>query len=92
MALTMLTVMDAFTEFFTQGCLGSVNYCQGGCTYWDDFRNPGLELRNARIYPLRKGQTVNGIEHPNRAACGIGTCEGVGYCAPASAGCWKNEP
>ena len=25
-----------FTEFFTQGCLGSVNYCQGGCAYWDD--------------------------------------------------------
>ena len=35
-----------FTEFFTQGCLGSVNYCQGGCAYWDDFRNPGPELRN----------------------------------------------
>jgi hypothetical protein len=37
----------SFMEFFTQGCLGSVNYCQGGCGYWDDFRNLGPELRNA---------------------------------------------
>jgi hypothetical protein len=59
----------SFTEFFTQGCLGLVNYCQGGCGYWDDFRNPGPELRNARIYPLRKGQSVDGLVRPNRAVC-----------------------
>ena len=81
-----------FTEFFTKGCLGSVNYCQGGCGYWDDFRNPGLELRNARIYPLKKGQRVDGLLRPNKPVCGIGTCDGVSHRALASAGCWKNEP
>lgn len=84
-----------FTEFFTQGCLGSVNYCQGGCLYWDDFRNPGPALRNANIYPLRIGQTVDGIKRPSgdkTKVCSIGTCEGASHRAPASAGCWKNEP
>ena len=82
----------SFTEFFTQGCLGSVNYCQGGCAYWDDFRNPGAELRDARIYPLKRGQIVEGSKRPDRQVCGIGTCKGVSHRAPAHAGCWKDKP
>ena len=37
MDLTITNVMAcrcSFVEFFRSGCLGSVNYCQGGCGYW----------------------------------------------------------
>ena len=40
----------------------------------------------------RVRSSVDSLLHPNRAVCGIVTYEGVGHCALASAGCWKNEP
>ena len=90
MALITFTVMGSV---LSRNSLHKVALaCQGGCGYWDDFRNPGPELRNARIYPLRKGQTVDGLMRPNRPVCGIGTCDGVSHRALASSGCWKNEP
>ena len=82
----------SFIEFITQGCLGSVNYCQGGCGYWDDFRNPGPELRNGRFQPLNPGQVIDGIERPNREVCGIGSCKGASTRDLNTAGCWQNEP
>lgn len=79
------------TEFFTQGCLGSVNYCQGGCGYWDDFRNPGPSLSAYKLYDLQKGVTVDGIERPDRDIC-VSSCEGSGDRVLGTSGCWQNKP
>ena len=82
----------SFTEFFTKGCAGSVNFCPGGCGYWDDFRNPGPSLRDVQLYPLMEGQVIKGIERPDREVCGIGTCEGSAFRSPFTSGCWQDNP
>ena len=82
----------SFSEFFTTGCVGSVTFCPGGCGYWDDFRNPGPELRDVQLYPLMEGQVVDGIKRPDRDVCGIGTCEGSSFRNLFTSGCWQNEP
>ena len=79
-------------DFFAKGCLGSVHYCQGGCGYWDDFRNPGLVLRNGRLYSLRPGEVVEGITRPNRQICVTHSCEGANTRDLNTAGCWQNMP
>ena len=76
--------------FFTKGCLGSVNYCQGGCGYWDDFRNPGPEMNNYRLLDLQPGKIIYGIRRPNRSPCGA-YCKGLNARLLTLSGCWQNE-
>ena len=83
----------SWEEFFKYACIGSHRYCQGGCLYWDDFRSgTGRVLKDARIYPLRKGQVIDGISRPSREVCSLRTCKGSGHRAPSDAGCWLNSP
>lgn len=82
----------SFTELFSCGCYGCVRFCIGGCLYWDDFRNPGPELRDATLHPLNEGQVIDGINRPDRKVCGIGTCEGSDKRFPADSGCWQDKP
>lgn len=77
-------------DFFTKGCLGSVNYCQGGCGYWDDFRNPGPKLDSYTLRDLRPGAKVNGISRPKREVC-VKSCKGAGTRLLTTAGCWQNK-
>ena len=82
----------SFSEFINHGCYGSVRFCIGGCGYWDDFRNPGPELRNPQLHPLQKGQNIDGITRPVREICGLGTCEGADYRSLTESGCWQDKP
>ena len=77
-------------NFFTKGCLGSAKYCQGGCGYWDDFRNPGPQLAKYKLYDLQKGKLIHGIKRPNRAIC-LNSCKGAKGRALTTAGCWQNK-
>jgi hypothetical protein len=69
-----------------------VEYCKGGCGYWGDFRNPGLELRNGNLQPLNPGQTIDGIRRPDSPVCGIPTCEGKRHRSLKTSGCWQDDP
>ena len=81
------------TEFFKYGCLGTVNYCQGGCGYWDDFRNPGPELSSLQLHNLEAGQTIDGITRPGSGSvCGLSSCKGSGSRLLTESGCWQNKP
>ena len=82
----------SFKQFFSKGCFGDVEFCIGGCGYWDDFRNPGLELRSGNLQPLRPGQSIDGIWRPNSRVCDIPSCEGAGYRSLKTSGCWQNDP
>ena len=81
----------SWTEFIRYGCYGSVRYCPGGCGYWDDFRNPGPELRNPTLLPLMAGETIDGLERRDQQICGIGDCEGDDYRNLFKSGCWQND-
>ena len=95
MGLTMLKVMaDAHLLSFSDyrsGCLGSVNYCQVGCGYWDDFRNPGPVLRDVQPQPLRQGETIDGIQHPSSDVCSQPKCKGASIRLLTTAGYWQNN-
>ena len=78
-----------FKELFV-GCLGSVNYCQGGCGYWDDFRNPGRRVSYLRVIDLQRGKTIDGIKRPARNIC-VEPCEGSGSRLIHTGGCWQNN-
>lgn len=78
------------TEFFTQGCLGSVNYCLGGCGYWDDYRNPGPKLDGYSLNDLQAGSTIDGISRPNREVC-VSSCAGSSSRSLDTSGCWQNN-
>ena len=84
----------SFSDLFTCGCYFCVRFCEGGCPYWADFRNPvsESELRNATLHPLKEGQQIDGIKRPDRKVCGIGTCEGSDWRSPVDSGCWQNKP
>ena len=82
----------SFWELINYGCYGSVRFCIGGCGYWDDFRNPGPELRNPQLHPLNKGKTIDGIERPKREICSLATCEGSDYRTLTESGCWQDKP
>ena len=82
----------SFSELINHGCYNSVRYCIGKCGYWDDFRNPGPELRNPQLYPLQEGQNIDGITRPDREVCGLGTCEGSDHRSLTESGCWQDEP
>ena len=69
-----------------------MRYCIGGCGYWDDFRNPGPELRNPQLHPLQEGQNIDGITRPDREVCGLATCEGLKFRSFTESGCWQDEP
>ena len=79
-------------ELINYGCYGSVRFCIGGCGYWDDFRNPGPELRDPTLYLLQEGQTIDGITRPDREICGLATCEGSDYRLLTESGCWQDKP
>ena len=79
-------------ELINYGCYGSVRFCIGGCGYWDDFRNPGPELRDPTLYLLQEGQTIDGITRPDREICGLATCEGSDYRSLTESGCWQDKP
>ena len=81
-------------QFFSsiKGCFGHVEFCKGGCGYWDDFRNPGLELRSGNLQPLNPGQTIDGIFRPDSRVCGIPSCEGARHRRLKTSGCWQNDP
>lgn len=80
----------SFSEFVRNRCLGSVNYCQGGCGYWDDFRNPGPKLDSYTIRDLQPGNTIDGITRPDREVCRV-SCDGSGSRVLTTAGCWQNK-
>ena len=82
----------SFKQLITKGCFGSVEYCIGGCGYWDDFRNPGLELRHGNLQPLNPGQTIDSIRRPDSTVCGIPSCEGARSRRFKTSGCWQNNP
>ncbi len=84
----------SFSEFFSKGCLGSVDYCQGGCGYWDDFRNNnnGITISRARIYDLQPGANIDGIDRPDREICSQPECKGSRSRILTTAGCWQNNP
>ena len=82
----------SFSEFINHGCYGSVRFCIGGCGYWDDFRNPGPELRNPQLHPLQEGQVIDGIERPVRTICSLATCEGSDSRKLTESGCWQDKP
>lgn len=82
----------SWSELIKYGCFGSVRFCIGGCGYWDDFRNPGPELRNPQLYPLQEGQTIDGITRPDREVCNLATCEGSDYRNLFESGCWQDKP
>jgi len=81
----------SFVEFFRYGCLGTVNYCQGGCGYWDDFRNPGPVIRDVQPQPLRPGETIDGIQRPSSDVCSQPKCKGASTRLLTTAGCWQNN-
>ena len=83
----------SFIEFFRYGCLGTVKYCQGGCGYWDDFRNPGPELDALQLRPLMAGQIIDGMGRPTSSSvCGGSSCKGSRYRLLTESGCWQNKP
>ena len=73
---------------------GKVTYCPGGCGYWNDYRNPGPTWSTGVLTDLKPGQTIDGIERPNRPICtsDIGTCEGASVRVMWTSGCWQNKP
>eukprot|EP00929_Paragymnodinium_shiwhaense_P054698 TRINITY_DN27420_c0_g1_i1.p1 TRINITY_DN27420_c0_g1~~TRINITY_DN27420_c0_g1_i1.p1 ORF type:complete len:446 (-),score=39.45 TRINITY_DN27420_c0_g1_i1:382-1644(-) len=81
----------SFKDFITKGCLGSVHYCQGGCMYWDDYRNPGPTV-DPTLHPLMPGKTIDGITRRGKESFDKSSCKGKGHRSPASAGCWQNDP
>ena len=81
----------SFSSLFTKGCLGDVKYCQGGCGYWDDYRNPGPQFSAYRLVQLQPGQTIDGIKRPDRDIC-VKSCKGASTRALTTAGCWKDKP
>ena len=92
---TYCTGECSFTEFITGGCFGSVNYCVGGCPYWDDYRNPAGpddSLDSPVLHPLRRGQTIDGIKRRDSNVCDDGTCAGADYRSLFESGCWQDEP
>ena len=80
----------SFYEFIMYGCYGSLNFCPGGCGYWDDYRNPGPTLTDAQVKPLRKGEKVDGIVRPDRTIC-LPACEGSSSRKLTTSGCWQNS-
>lgn len=80
----------SFVDLITKGCLGSVNYCQGGCGYWDDFRNPGPKLARYNMHELKPGDKIDGISRPNRDIC-VKSCDGSGARLLTISGCWQNN-
>ena len=82
----------SFSELINYGCFGLVRFCIGGCGYWDDFRNPGEELRDPTLYLHQEGQTIDGITRPDREICGLATCEGSDYRSLTESGCWQDKP
>ena len=75
-----------------KGCFKYVEYCKGGCGYWDDFRNPGLVLRTGSLQPLNPGQVIDGIRRPDNPVCDIPSCEGASHRSLKTSGCWQNDP
>ncbi len=82
----------SFIEFFKYGCLGTVNYCQGGCGYWDDFRNPGPTLRDVQVMDLQPGKTISGLKRADGYTCTQATCKGTRSRLLTTSGCWQNSP
>lgn len=74
------------------GFLWDPEYCQGGCGYWDDFRNDtnGIQWRPTNLVPLREagpmGDRVQNQDYRNLAACN-GSSDRV----LTTAGCWQND-
>jgi hypothetical protein len=69
-----------------------VNYCIGGCGYWDDFRNPGPTWSEYVLEPLHPGATIAGIERPDREVCSLPACEGSSSIRKlTTSGCWQNN-
>eukprot|EP01024_Parvocaulis_polyphysoides_P037400 TRINITY_DN3332_c0_g1_i10.p2 TRINITY_DN3332_c0_g1~~TRINITY_DN3332_c0_g1_i10.p2 ORF type:complete len:271 (-),score=10.18 TRINITY_DN3332_c0_g1_i10:593-1372(-) len=60
-------------------CTGALEECPGPliCGYWDDLRRPGPELRDVQVVPLQPGQTIDGIERPDRQVCDLPPCRGI---------------
>ncbi len=82
----------SFREFLKYGCTGTVNYCAGGCGYWEDFRNPGPTLKNVKVVDLRPGKTIRGIKRPDRDVCSLSSCKGPRARLVGTSGCWQNRP
>lgn len=78
-----------FGEIFV-GCAGSVNYCSGGCGYWEDFRNPGETVTDYVLHGHPAGLTLDGLSRPRADPCGP-DCDGAGFRAVGTSGCWQNR-
>lgn len=79
--------------FSDRTCLGSVNYCQGGCLYWDDFRNPGRKVHHLHVKDLKRGEIIDGVERPKRVIC-VDDCYGSAdriSLVTKTNGCWQND-
>ncbi|MFC1569986.1 hypothetical protein ACFL4L_07105, partial [bacterium] len=83
--------------------LSSPNYCQGGCLYWDDFRNDenGIQWIPTNLIPLDEVGSI-GNAKKNDDYCNIPNCEGKNYrgaeitiedgdIKAVPFGCWQNN-
>ncbi len=65
---------------------------QGGCGYWDDYRNPGPTFRDVQVVDLQPETTISGISRPDRDVCSVSNCKGSGSRILGTSGCWQNSP
>jgi hypothetical protein len=76
--------------------LFSPNYCQGGCGYWDDFRNDdhGIHWKPTNLRPLAEAKAIPGPigdRVDNEDYCFSEACKGHDWRALEDAGCWQNN-
>ena len=73
--------------------LFSPKYCQGGCGYWDDFRNNdgSLRLRTKNLRPLDSVTSSKIRGSAGGHYCKEADCDGASWRALGESGCWQNK-
>ncbi len=78
------------------GFLWEETYCQGGCGYWDDFRNDtyGIHWKPTNLVPLDVAKSIDGpigdrVKYQDYS--NIPQCEGSTDRILGTAGCWQNN-
>jgi hypothetical protein len=78
------------------GLIWEADYCQGGCGYWDDFRNDinGIQWKPTNLIPLDEAKKIEGSigdRVKNEDYADLEACEGSFDRVLTTAGCWQNN-
>ena len=78
------------------GVLWDPTYCQGGCGYWDDYRNDvnGIQWKPTNLIPLDEAKKIAGPvgdRVKNQDYRDIPRCVGPNARSLGTSGCWQNN-